>query len=96
MGSSDLSRRQFAALTAATAATWRSAAEAEPATPVLYPGEELTEASGYPALVCVMDTIAMILVTIPVFLPVILKLHFGLSPDATVIWFGIIGTASGG
>ena len=44
----------------------------------------------YLFLGCVMDTIAMILVTIPVFLPVILKLHFGLSQDATVIWFGII------
>jgi tripartite ATP-independent transporter DctM subunit len=44
----------------------------------------------YLFLGCVMDTIAMILVTIPVFLPVILKLHFGLSEDATVIWFGII------
>ncbi len=51
MGNSDLNRRQFAALTAATAATWQSVAEAGPATPVLYPGEELTEASGHPALV---------------------------------------------
>ena len=44
----------------------------------------------YLVLGCVMDTIAMILVTIPVFLPVILKLHFGLSEETTVIWFGIV------
>jgi len=44
----------------------------------------------YLMLGCVMDTIAMILVTIPVFLPVILKLQFGMSEEATVIWFGII------
>jgi tripartite ATP-independent transporter DctM subunit len=44
----------------------------------------------YLMLGCVMDTIAMILVTIPVFLPLILKLNFGMTEDATVIWFGII------
>jgi tripartite ATP-independent transporter DctM subunit len=44
----------------------------------------------YLMLGCVMDTIAMILVTIPVFLPVILKLQLGLPEDAMVIWFGIV------
>jgi C4-dicarboxylate transporter DctM subunit len=44
----------------------------------------------YLMLGCVMDTIAMILVTIPVFLPVILKLQFGLSEEALVVWFGIL------
>jgi C4-dicarboxylate transporter DctM subunit len=44
----------------------------------------------YLMLGCVMDTLAMILVTIPVFLPVILKLQFGLSEEALVIWFGIM------
>jgi tripartite ATP-independent transporter DctM subunit len=44
----------------------------------------------YLVLGCVMDTIAMILVTIPVFLPVILTLDFGLSEETTVIWFGIV------
>jgi C4-dicarboxylate transporter DctM subunit len=44
----------------------------------------------YLILGCVMDTIAMILVTIPVFLPVILKLQFGLSEEALVVWFGIM------
>jgi C4-dicarboxylate transporter, DctM subunit len=44
----------------------------------------------YLILGCVMDTLAMILVTIPVFLPVILELDFGLSPEAMLIWFGIL------
>ena len=44
----------------------------------------------YLLLGCVMDTLAMILVTIPVFLPVITGLDLGMSSDATVIWFGIL------
>jgi len=44
----------------------------------------------YLILGCVMDALAMILVTVPVFLPVILALDFGLSPEAVIIWFGII------
>jgi tripartite ATP-independent transporter DctM subunit len=44
----------------------------------------------YLLLGCVMDTIAMILVTIPVFLPVVVNLQLGLSEEAMVIWFGII------
>jgi tripartite ATP-independent transporter DctM subunit len=44
----------------------------------------------YLILGCVMDTLAMILVTIPVFLPVIVGLNYGLSEDASIIWFGIL------
>ena len=44
----------------------------------------------YLILGCVMDTLAMILVTIPVFLPVMAGLDFGMSEEATVIWFGIL------
>ena len=44
----------------------------------------------YLVLGCVMDALAMILVTVPVFLPVMLALDFGLSPEAVIIWFGII------
>ncbi len=44
----------------------------------------------YLLLGCVMDTLAMILVTIPVFLPVIAGLDLGMTSDATVIWFGIL------
>jgi len=44
----------------------------------------------YLMLGCVMDGLAMILVTVPVFLPVMLSLDFGLSPEATAVWFGIL------
>jgi hypothetical protein len=45
----NLNRRQFAMLGAA--AMWRTPAEAETGSTMLYPREELTEAGGYPALV---------------------------------------------
>ena len=44
----------------------------------------------YLFLGCVMDSLAMILLTVPVFLPVILKLDFGMPPEAVTIWFGIV------
>lgn len=44
----------------------------------------------YLALGCVMDSISMILLTIPVFLPLVLSLDLGMSPEATAIWFGIL------
>ncbi len=44
----------------------------------------------YLMLGCVMDGLAMILVTVPVFLPVMLSLDFGMSPEATAVWFGIL------
>jgi C4-dicarboxylate transporter DctM subunit len=44
----------------------------------------------YLVLGCVMDGLAMILVTVPVFLPLILRLDFGMSPDAVGVWFGIL------
>ena len=39
---------------------------------------------------CVMDSLSMILLTIPIFFPIIESLDFGLSPEETAIWFGII------
>ncbi|SFA73817.1 TRAP transporter, DctM subunit [Poseidonocella pacifica] len=39
---------------------------------------------------CLMDSLSMILLTIPIFLPVIAVLDFGLSPEETAIWFGIL------
>jgi TRAP-type C4-dicarboxylate transport system permease large subunit len=39
---------------------------------------------------CVMDSLSMILLTIPVFFPVISSLDFGLGPEETAIWFGIL------
>jgi C4-dicarboxylate transporter, DctM subunit len=45
----------------------------------------------YVLLGCVMDSLAMILLTIPVFYPVVMGLDFwGLSPTDKSIWFGIL------
>lgn len=39
---------------------------------------------------CVMDSLSMILLTVPIFLPVIEVLDFGLGAEQTAIWFGIL------
>ncbi|RYH09714.1 TRAP transporter large permease [Tropicimonas sp. IMCC6043] len=39
---------------------------------------------------CVMESLSMILLTVPIFLPVIEVLDFGMSPEAVAIWFGIL------
>ena len=44
----------------------------------------------YLVLGCVMDSMSMILITIPVLFPIVMKLDFGLSPEDTAIWFGIL------
>ena len=44
----------------------------------------------YLAFGCVMDSLSMILLTIPIFFPIIMRLDFGLTPEETAIWFGII------
>ncbi len=44
----------------------------------------------YLILGCFMDSLSMILLTIPIFYPVISGLDFGLSPEHTAIWFGIL------
>jgi tripartite ATP-independent transporter DctM subunit len=44
----------------------------------------------YVFLGCVMDSLSMILLTIPIFWPIIAALDFGLPPDDLKIWFGII------
>ena len=44
----------------------------------------------YLVLGCLMDSLSMILLTIPVFFPIIMALDFGMSPEDTAIWFGII------
>lgn len=44
----------------------------------------------YLLLGCVMDSLSMILLTIPIFFPMIMGLDFGMSPDETAIWFGIL------
>lgn len=44
----------------------------------------------YILLGAVMDELAMILLTLPVFFPVIQGLDFGMLPDDVAIWFGIL------
>ncbi|MEL7470553.1 MAG: TRAP transporter large permease [Pseudomonadota bacterium] len=39
---------------------------------------------------CVMDSLSMILLTIPVFFPIVEALDFGLTTEETAIWFGIL------
>lgn len=44
----------------------------------------------YIVLGAVMDELAMILLTLPVFFPVVTALDFGLTTEETAIWFGIL------
>ena len=44
----------------------------------------------YLLLGCVMDSLSMILLTIPILFPVVSVLDFGLSPEQAAIWFGIL------
>jgi C4-dicarboxylate transporter DctM subunit len=44
----------------------------------------------YILLGAVMDELAMILLTLPVFFPIVSALDFGLQPDEAAIWFGIL------
>ena len=44
----------------------------------------------YLILGCVMDSLSMILLTIPILYPMMLVLDFGLTPDEFGIWFGIV------
>ena len=45
----------------------------------------------YILLGCVMDSLAMILLTIPIFYPIVMSLDFfGIAPTDKSIWFGIL------
>jgi tripartite ATP-independent transporter DctM subunit len=44
----------------------------------------------YVLLGAVMDELAMILLTLPVFFPIVQALDFGMTPDEVAIWFGIL------
>ena len=44
----------------------------------------------YLVLGCIMDSLSMILLTIPIFFPVMLALDFGMSAEHMAIWFGIL------
>jgi tripartite ATP-independent transporter DctM subunit len=44
----------------------------------------------YILLGCLMDSLSMILLTVPIFFPVVMGLDFGLAPEQAAIWFGIL------
>ena len=44
----------------------------------------------YVVLGAVMDELSMILLTIPIFFPMIMSMDFGMSQESTAIWFGIM------
>lgn len=44
----------------------------------------------YLALGTLMDSMSMILLTVPIFFPVVMALDFGMTPEQVAIWFGIL------
>jgi C4-dicarboxylate transporter DctM subunit len=44
----------------------------------------------YLALGCVMDSLSMILLTVPIFFPIVAGLDYGLPAEEFALWFGII------
>ena len=44
----------------------------------------------YLVLGCVMDSLAMILLTVPVFFPLLIGLDFGYTEEQIAIWFGVL------
>lgn len=44
----------------------------------------------YLVLGCVMDSLSMILLTIPIFFPIVTALDYGLPPEEFALWFGIL------
>ena len=39
---------------------------------------------------CVMDSLSMILLTIPIFWPILEEMDFGMNPEDVKVWFGIV------
>jgi C4-dicarboxylate transporter DctM subunit len=39
---------------------------------------------------CVMDSLSMILLTVPIFFPVVMALDLGLAPEEQALWFGVL------
>lgn len=39
---------------------------------------------------CVMESLSMILLTVPIFFPIMMAMDFGLGPEHTALWFGIL------
>lgn len=45
---------------------------------------------GYLILGCVMDSLSMILLTVPILFPIVSNLDFGMSASDAAIWFGVL------
>lgn len=67
-----------------TLADWFIAAEMAPMTVLL------CIVAFYLIMGCVMDSLSLILLTVPVFFPTVMSLDFGLLPEYQAIWFGIL------
>ncbi len=39
---------------------------------------------------CVMDSLSMVLLTVPIFFPIMLELDFGMTPEDFSLWFGVL------
>ncbi len=46
--------------------------------------------AAYILLGCIMESLSMLLITMPLFFPAIMSLDFGMSPEETALWFGIL------
>lgn len=44
----------------------------------------------YLILGCFMESLAMVLLTLPIFIPLVLSLDLGMSPAQVLVWFGIL------
>ncbi|ASJ74300.1 TRAP transporter large permease [Granulosicoccus antarcticus] len=44
----------------------------------------------YLAFGCIMDSLSMVLLTVPIIYPIMIVLDFGMSPDDFGLWFGIL------
>jgi C4-dicarboxylate transporter, DctM subunit len=44
----------------------------------------------YLLLGCVMDSLSMILLTVPIIFPAFMALDFGLAPESQALWFGVV------
>jgi TRAP-type C4-dicarboxylate transport system permease large subunit len=44
----------------------------------------------YVILGCIMDSMSMILLTVPIFFPIVSVMDFGLPPEEFALWFGIL------
>jgi C4-dicarboxylate transporter, DctM subunit len=44
----------------------------------------------YIVLGAIMDELAMILLTLPIFIPIVLSLDFGMGAEDVAIWFGML------